>query len=135
MTITLSDKTYDEAFVKKVEEISGENFHQCMQCGTCSGGCPMTEHVDVPPRRLVIMTHLGLKDKVLEAKTPWICATCNTCTLRCPRGLNLPKVMEAIRLIKLRQNENYIEPSDLPEELLKEAPQLAMVSCFRKHTS
>jgi heterodisulfide reductase subunit C len=135
LTIILSDKTYDEEFIKKVEEISGENFHLCMQCGTCSGGCPMTEHMDIPPRKLMIMTHLGLKDKIMESNTPWICATCNTCTIRCPRGLELPKVMEAIRQLSLRGNKNYVEPFELPQDLLAELPQIALVSCFRKHTS
>ncbi len=135
LTIEISEKTYDTEFVKKVEEISGENFHLCMQCGTCSGGCPMSEIVEDTPRKLVIMTHLGLKDRVLESDTPWVCATCNTCTHRCPRGLNIAKVMEAIRQIKLRQNENYVEPNDLPPEVIQEVPQIALVSCFRKHTS
>lgn len=135
MTIVISDKTHDKDFVKKLEEISGENFHQCLQCGTCSGGCPMADKADLPPRKLMLLSHFGLKDKVMEANTAWICATCNTCVLRCPRGLNLPKVMEAIRQLTLRKNENYVEPSEISEDLLKELPQIALVSCFRKHTS
>lgn len=135
MAIIISDKTYDREFVEKVEEISGENFHKCMQCGTCSGVCPMTDHTDYTPRKLVIMTHLGLRDRVCEANNAWVCATCNSCTVRCPRGLELPKVMEAIRLLTLRKNINYVEPSGLPEEALAELPQIALVGCFRKHTS
>jgi len=135
LTIIISDKTYDNKFVEKVEEISGENFHKCMQCGTCSGVCPMSDHSDYTPRKLVIMTHLGLRDIVCGANNPWVCATCNSCTVRCPRGIELPKVMEAIRQLTLRQNINYIEPSDLPEKALAELPQIAIVGCFRKHTS
>ncbi|MDY7033147.1 MAG: 4Fe-4S dicluster domain-containing protein [Thermodesulfobacteriota bacterium] len=135
MTIEISDKTYDKDFVEKVEELSGENFHKCMQCGTCSGGCPMIEHVDIPPRKIMHLIHFGLKDRVMRSKTPWICATCNTCAVQCPRGVELPKVLEAIRQLILRENTNYIEPSDMSEEVLTDAPQIAMVSCFRKHTS
>jgi len=135
LTITLSDKTYDKEFVKKVEEISGENFHQCMQCGTCSAGCPMTEHTEMPPRKVMLLSHFGLKDLVTEANTAWVCATCNTCYVRCPRGIDIPKVMEAIRQLTLRKNENYIEPSEIPEEALTDVPQIVLVSCFRKHTS
>jgi heterodisulfide reductase subunit C len=135
LTIEISDKTYDEEFVKKVEEISGENFHKCMQCGNCSGGCPMSEHTDIPPRRIILLTHFGLKDKVIDSKTPWVCATCNNCSAHCPRGVDLPKVMEAIRQLTLRKNINYIEPSEIPEETMADLPQIALVSCFRKHTS
>ena len=135
MTIEISDKTYDEEFVKKVEEIAGENFHKCMQCGTCSGACPMEESMDAPPRKIVLLTHFGQKAKATNANTVWMCATCNTCYARCPRGLELPKIMEALRQVVLRENTNYTEPNKLPEELLEELPQIALVSCFRKHTS
>ena len=43
--------------------------------------------------------------------------------------------MEAIRQLTLRKNENFVEPSKLPAETVKEVPQIAMVSCFRKMTS
>jgi heterodisulfide reductase subunit C len=43
--------------------------------------------------------------------------------------------MEAIRLITLRKNTNKVEPSKLSPETVRELPQIAMVSCFRKLTS
>jgi heterodisulfide reductase subunit C len=43
--------------------------------------------------------------------------------------------MEAIRLMTLRKNKNYIEPSELPAETVKECPQIALVAGFRKLTS
>lgn len=135
MSITITNKTYDREFAQKVREISGEDLQKCMQCGVCSGGCPMGEHSSLTPRRLVLMAHLGLKERLLDANTPWLCATCNVCTLRCPRGLNVPKITEALRLIVLRENKNYVEPSQLGEEKLSKLPQIAMVSSFRKHTS
>lgn len=135
MTILITDKTYDKEFVKKIEEISGENFHQCMQCGTCSSGCPMNESMDFPPRKTMLLCHFGLRDLVMEANTAWICATCNTCYVRCPRGIDIPRVMEAIRQLTLRKNINYIEPQKIPEKVLGQLPQIALVSCFRKHTS
>ncbi|HCX89985.1 MAG: heterodisulfide reductase [Deltaproteobacteria bacterium CG12_big_fil_rev_8_21_14_0_65_43_10] len=106
-----------------------------MQCGMCSGGCPMIEYMDIPPRRIMILTHFGLKDKVISSKTAWICATCNACSVRCPRGVELTKVMEAIRQLTLRKNINYVEPSAISEETIADLPQIALVSCFRKHTS
>jgi heterodisulfide reductase subunit C len=133
--IKISDKTYDREFVKKLEEISGENFHTCMQCGTCSGACPMGDQMDTPPRRIVLLSHMGLKDRVVDSNTVWMCATCETCYVRCPRGIKLPKLMEAIRQYRLRTNTNYVEPSEISEDVLEDLPQIAIVSCFRKHTS
>lgn len=135
MSIFITNKTYDKEFVKKIEEISGQNFHKCMQCGTCSSGCPMVDNMELPPRKIMLLSHFGLKDLTTEANTAWVCATCNTCYVRCPRGIDIPKVMEAIRQLSLRKNINYIEPSQIPEEILADLPQIALVSCFRKHTS
>ena len=135
MGIEISDRTYDEEFVTKLEEISGENFHKCMQCGTCTAACPMTDSSDVPPRQIILFSHYGLKKNVEDSKMIWLCATCQSCTVTCPRGIDLTKVMEAARMLTLRKNENYIEPSEIPEEELEEMPQIAMVSCFRRHTS
>jgi heterodisulfide reductase subunit C len=135
LAIKITDKTYDKEFVKKLEEISGENFHTCMQCGTCTATCPMADEMDVPPRRIMLLSHFGLKEKATAANTIWICATCSSCQALCPRGLKLPKIMEALRQIFLRKNKNYIEPNQIPEEVLADLPQIALVGCFRKHTS
>ena len=135
MPIVISDKTVDSEFIRKIEEISGEAFHKCMQCGTCSGSCPMIENMVLSPRKIIQMANFGLKDNVRAANTAWVCASCHTCLVRCPRGIDLPKIMEAIRLLTLRENENYIEPFEIEKERIEELPQIALVSCFRKHTA
>ena len=43
--------------------------------------------------------------------------------------------MEALRLIKLRQNIDRIELKKLEPEQIADMPQIAMVSGFRKMTS
>jgi heterodisulfide reductase subunit C len=135
MPIVITDSKEIRDFVRKVEEISGEKFSKCMQCGTCSGLCPMSDRMTITPRRFVLYSKWGLQDQVLGGNTVWLCASCHSCLVRCPRGLDLPKVMEAIRQITLRKNENYLEPFEIEDELIKELPPIAMVSCFRKHTA
>ena len=125
----------DETFKKKVMEISGENFHKCYQCGTCSGSCPMAEHITVLPRRVMAFLQLGHREELEKSNTPWTCASCHTCMVRCPRGIDIPKVMEALRLLQLRQNINQIEPSKMSKKEIVDLPQIAMVSGFRKLTS
>ena len=135
MPIKISPKTVKKDFVTKLEELSGQNIQQCFQCGTCSGSCPMLDSMDAHPRKIMHMAQLGLADELEGLKTCWVCASCHTCNVRCPRGVDLPRVMEALRQMTLRKNQNYIEPSQLPEKNLKEYPQIAMVACFRKMTS
>ena len=135
MTFKVNPKTVKKDFIEKLEELSGQNIQQCFQCGTCTGMCPMVEHMDHTPRKVMHMAQLGLEEELEDVKSCWICASCHSCNVRCPRGVDLPRVMEALRLISLRKNKNYIEPSKLDQETIKDSPQIALVSGFRKLTS
>ena len=134
MAFNINDRTVDIKFLEKVKEISGQNVFKCFQCGTCTGSCPMIAHITASPRKLMALLQLGQKEKLEEINTPWVCASCHTCMVRCPRGLDIPKVMEALRQIILRQSQNQIEPSNLQPEEIIDLPQIAMVSGFRKLT-
>jgi len=135
MALKISKYTINDQWRHKIMEISGQNFQQCFQCGTCSGSCPMNEDVSLLPRQIMIMLQYGQAEALDLANTPWVCASCHTCMVRCPRGIDIPKVMEALRLIKLRQNVNHLELSSLEPEKIDDLPQIAMVSGFRKMTS
>ena len=135
MAIKIKNSPNDLKFKEKINEISGENFFKCMQCGTCSSTCPMIESVDVHPRKLVHMLQMGLIDEVLASKICWTCASCHTCESRCPRGMELPKIMEAVRQIQLRQKMDKLALAELKKELISELPQMALISAFRKLTS
>lgn len=135
MIIKLSRESVQSDFVKKVAEISGQNLLACYQCGKCSAGCPSVMEMDILPNQIIRLVQLGLEDQLKNYKTMWLCAACNTCAVRCPRGVDLAKIMEAVRQIVLRQNENHVEPSQLPQDLLEELPPIAVISNFRKFTA
>jgi heterodisulfide reductase subunit D len=69
----------------------------CLQCGTCSSSCPTYFAMDVPPRKLWRMVTLGLKDEIARSSTFWLCTACHTCTVRCPRGIDVSESMRQIR--------------------------------------
>ncbi len=119
-------------FVAHVEEISGQDLLACNQCGKCSAGCPVVGVMDLLPSQVIRMAQLGMED-VLESDTIWICASCLTCVARCPKGVDLPRLMEALRQIALRRGVAKLDLSALPPEFLKEVPQLAIVGGFRKY--
>lgn len=135
MTIKVNSKTAKKGFIEKLENLSGQNIQQCFQCGTCTGMCPMIEHMDQTPRKIMHMAQLGLEEELEDVKSCWVCASCHSCKVRCPRGVDLPRVMEALRLLTLRKNKNYIEPSQMDQETVKDCPQIALVAGFRKLTS
>ncbi len=135
MAFIISKRESDESLRQKVADISGQNFQKCYQCGTCSGSCPMADHITVLPRKIMALLQLGKREALEQANTPWVCASCHTCMVRCPRGIDITKVMEAIRLVKLRQNLDEVHPNRIEKKNLKDMPQIAMVSGFRKLTS
>ncbi len=74
-----------------------------MQCGICAGSCPVSHEMDYTPRQLVRMIQLGLKKAVLNSNTIWICTTCFSCSVRCPRGIHPTELMEALKPIAIAE--------------------------------
>ena len=134
MSVTVSPRRLGSEFVRKVKELSGENLQLCYQCGMCSGVCPAVPDMDLSPRQVIELARLGMQEEIVESKTVWICATCLACTVNCPRGFDLSKLMEAIRLLTLRKNVDHIRPEDISPQERCELPQIAMVSGLRKFT-
>ena len=134
MRIRLSAEKLDSDFVRQVTEISGQELLACNQCGKCSAGCPVAFAMDLLPSQVIRLAQLGMEE-ALEANTIWTCASCQTCLSRCPRGVDLPRVMEALRQIVLRDRGDRLAPTDLPDDLLAEAPQLAVIGSLRKFMS
>jgi len=134
MSVTISSKRLGSEFVKKVKELSGENLQLCYQCGMCTGVCPAASNMDLSPRQVIELARLGMQDEIAESKTVWICASCLACTVNCPRGFDLSRLMEAIRLLTLRKNVDHIRPEDISPQERCELPQIAMVSGLRKFT-
>ena len=132
--VTISSKRLRREFVKKVKELSGQNLQLCYQCGMCTGSCPATANMDISPRRIIGLARLGLEEEIAGSRTVWTCASCLACTVNCPRGFDLSKVMEAIRLLTLRKNIDRVRPEDIPPQERCELPQIAMVSGLRKFT-
>jgi heterodisulfide reductase subunit C len=137
MKIEVSRNTVHNEFAQKVEEISGQNLFACYQCGNCTAGCPVSFAMDLGPHQVIRLSLLGLEEEVLECNTFWICASCLQCTSRCPKGLDIARIMEALRLVILRKKErlDHLEAAELSEEFLERVPQIALISGFRKFTS
>ena len=101
---TLSPESRDSAFKEQVLKTPvGEKIQTCMQCGICAGSCPVSHEMDHSPRELVRMVQLGLKREVLSSNTIWICTTCFSCSVRCPRGIHPTELMEMLKPIAIAE--------------------------------
>lgn len=79
---------------RKIREETGENVFLCYQCVKCTSGCPLAEYFDLAPNQVLRAAQLGQDEIVLNARTPWLCAGCQTCTTRCPQGIDVARVMD-----------------------------------------
>lgn len=84
-------------YYKKIDQVK-----HCMQCGTCTGGCPTAMLMDHTPRTLIYMINLGLKNEVLHSNTLWTCVNCYTCSVRCPRDIKVSEVFDALRALAFK---------------------------------
>jgi heterodisulfide reductase subunit C len=100
---TLSIDSIDKDFVKAVEDESGQYLSHCYQCGNCTAGCPLAFAFDIPVHQIMRLLQLGQKDKVLSSHAIWLCATCETCTTRCPRDIDVAHVMDTLRVMARRE--------------------------------
>lgn len=136
MTVTITKKKTANAFVQKVEQLSGQsNLLACYQCGKCSAGCPMATYMDVLPNQMIRYAQLGMGEELLNSEAIWICVSCMTCNSRCPKGVKIAEIIEAMRQIQLRQRKDHIDVVDLPKRTLKSIPPIALIGAMRKFTS
>ena len=100
------------ALADKIGALSGQTIMSCYQCGECTAGCPVAYTADIMPNQVIRMVQLG-QDSVLESSMIWLCVGCETCATRCPRSVELSKVMDALRETAVARKALVREPAIL----------------------
>lgn len=125
----------DKELSELVKQISGTNPSTCMKCGKCSGRCPAFDEMDYHPHEFVSMVEKGRIEELMNSKSLWNCLSCMACIEICPRNVAPGGLIEAIRLLVVRQQGgNHLAPEDIAEKLDDELPQQALMSAFRKYS-
>lgn len=88
---------HNRSFFETIREKSGQPIELCYQCQKCASGCLMAEHAEYAPNQILRMVQLGLKEKVLNTSSIWLCSSCETCGARCPNGIKIAEVMDALK--------------------------------------
>lgn len=94
--------TFDSTFRAEVRRLSDQPVELCYQCQKCAAGCLALEYADYRPNQILRMVALGLRDRVLESKAIWLCAGCMACVVRCPNGIDIARVMDALKEMAAR---------------------------------
>jgi heterodisulfide reductase subunit C len=87
-----------KGFGDEVMSVPGcEKLKDCIQCGTCSGVCPLSVYMDYTPRQVMELTRFDFKKEVLSSKTIWLCASCYACACECPREIRITDIMYELK--------------------------------------
>ncbi|MFA6028354.1 MAG: 4Fe-4S dicluster domain-containing protein [Elusimicrobiota bacterium] len=93
----------DTRFADEIMSMPGcEDLGGCIQCGTCSGICPLSIYMDYTPRRIINLARAGFKEDVLSSQTIWLCASCYNCTVECPKDIKITDIMYALKQRAIR---------------------------------
>ena len=123
------------AMKAEIIRISGADPSKCMRCGKCSATCPAYDDMEYHPHQFASMIENGEIAPLLESDSLYKCLTCFAYVERCPRGVQPAKLVEAVRLMAVRQQgNNHLTADQIPALLDDEMPQQAIVSAFRKYT-
>jgi heterodisulfide reductase subunit C len=101
----------DLSFLAAVEARSGQKVSRCYQCRKCTNGCPASFAMDVMPNQVMRMVQLGLEDELLRSGTIWVCASCQTCTTRCPNDIDIAHLMDTLRQMSRESGVPAAEPN------------------------
>ena len=124
-----------ERMKEQILRTSGVNPLKCMRCGKCSGTCPSYNEMEYHPHQFVYMVESGDIEPLLQSDSLYKCLSCFACVDRCPRNVEPAKLVEAVRLMVIRQQgKNHLVADQIPAMLDEELPQQAIVSAFRKYT-
>ena len=104
-TKELLERQLDTRFPEEVEKKAHTKPSSCVQCLKCSCGCPLSYEMDYLPAQIIRMVNLGMRDEVLKSRTIWVCASCETCTTRCPNDIDIAHVMDTLREMALREGK------------------------------
>ncbi len=104
----------DPAWSERIRRLPGcERISSCIQCGTCSGTCPLAIYMDYTPRRIIQLVREGFREDVLASKTIWLCASCYACTVECPQQVKITDVMYSLKREAI-QEEKYPKRFPIP---------------------
>jgi heterodisulfide reductase subunit C len=102
MNSTQQTNQKESAFLSEVDQASGEIIQACYQCQKCSAGCPVAYAMDILPNQILRHIQYNHRERVLSSKTIWICASCYTCSVRCPNNIDIAKIMDTLRGLAIR---------------------------------
>ena len=103
MSIRIKKGETGKEIINTVQEMCDVDLSLCFQCKKCSSGCPVSGLVESPSSEIIRRLQLGVGDEILDSDIVWTCVSCETCFARCPMGIDMASVMDALRALAIKR--------------------------------
>ena len=87
----------DPTLLKEIRKYGPFDTNACLQCGSCTVMCDLSDDAASFPRKPIRYVLFGLRDVVQESLEPWLCHDCGTCSSTCPREAEPAEAMKTLR--------------------------------------
>jgi heterodisulfide reductase subunit C len=105
--MTRTEAELRQVFLEQVKAVpAGERIRRCIQCGTCTGSCPVSYAMDISPRQLIALFRAGELETIMKSRSIWLCASCYACTTRCPAGIKITDIIYALKRTVMEKRYN-----------------------------
>lgn len=97
------DNEWDDRLFQKVDRYKlVQNLESCLQCGKCTGNCPVAALTpSYNPRAIINDILTGTTSRLLDSEEIWRCLWCANCYRLCPMGISYPLLMMQLRYLAL----------------------------------
>jgi heterodisulfide reductase subunit C2 len=109
MTIRIKKGQTGKRLLDTVAQMSGVDLSLCFQCKKCSCGCTVSGYAQSPPSEIIRRLQLNAGDELLANDLIWTCVSCETCYARCPMGIDMVSVMDALRKLAIEKKATIPE--------------------------
>lgn len=89
--------------------VQKHNLLECIQCGMCTGCCPVSRKAGLNVRRYMREVAINSEITVHPENELWSCTTCATCGIRCPKEITPYEFLIDIRSISVERGQ--VEPT------------------------
>lgn len=91
------------------EIVEHTQAYYCLDCGICTGSCPVSRvSPDFSPRLMVEKVLMDEEESPLEDVNIWSCLSCGQCSVRCPAKIDYPEFVRMVREEAVRQGKGGV---------------------------
>ena len=94
----------------KSKLLTQKQVDYCMECGLCTGSCPVSRELsEFSPRQMIKRAVLDPDGGLVRSRELWACLSCANCSTRCPVDIDFPEFISSHRQKALQADNLPLE--------------------------